>query len=135
MNSLQAKVAEKIATIAPVVEEKIIDALVSREVNRRSDALTKAIDDLSKMEGEVRRIKPDQVQYNEDGTVKDQSYSKPKTEELKKLKQKIEKYTNAINKALEKADYGDVYNLSKDAGKPANDNQKSGGDDSQSEAA
>lgn len=130
MNSLQAKVAEKISTIAPVVEDKIIDALVAREVNRRSDALTKAIDDLNKMEGEQRRIKPDQVQYNEDGSVKDQSYSKAKIEELKKLKQKIEKYTNAINKALDKADYGDVYNLSK-----ANDNQKPGGDESQSEAA
>lgn len=130
MNSLQTKVAEKIATIAPVVEEKIIDALVSREVNRRSDALTKAIDDLSKMEGEKRRVKPDQVQYNEDGSVKDSSYSKAKTEELKKLNQKIDKFTNAISKALDKADYGDVYNLSK-----ADNNPKSSGDADSAEAA
>lgn len=130
MISLQEKVATKIATIAPVVEDKIIEALVAREVTRRSDALTKAIDALSKMEGEKRRVKPDQVQYNEDGSVKDQSYSKLKTEELKKLNQKIDKYTNSINKALDKADYGDVYNLDK-----AGSDQKSGGDADQSEAA
>lgn len=117
MLSLQTKVAEMIKTNAPQqVEDKIIAALVDREVNRRSDALTKAIDNLSKMEGERKRIKPDNVSYNEDGTVKDQSYSKAKTEEIKKLDQKIDKHTKAITKALENQDYGDVYNLGKDQG-------------------
>lgn len=136
MISLQEKVAAKIATIAPVVEEKIIDALVSREVARRSDALTKVIDALSKKEGDRRKIKPDMVTHNEDGTVKDQAYSKVKTEEIKKLDQQVLKHTNAINKALDKADYGDVYNLaSGNEDKSSGNNQKSGGDEGQSEAA
>lgn len=128
MLSLQVKVAEMIKTNAPQqVEDKVIGALVEREVKRRSDALTQAIDGLSKMEGDRRKMKPDLVTYNEDGTVKDQSFSKKLIDEQQKLDKKIDKHTKAINKALENNDYGDLYNLGKS--EQTGDNQKSGGDE------
>lgn len=131
MLSLQIKVADMIKTSGPQqVEDKVIGALVSREVSRRSDALTQAIDGLSKMEGDLKRIKPDIVTYNEDASVKDSSFTKAKTEEKQKLDKKIDKYTKAINKALEANDYGDLYNLGKsDQSDKTGDTSKSGGEE------
>lgn len=129
MNSVQLKIAEKISTIAPAVEDKIITSLVDRELNRRSDAVVKAIDALSKMEAEMKKIKPENT-FDAKGEKISEYFTKAKIEEKNKLQQKIDKYTKAIEKALEKADYGDVYNLEKSGGDP-----KPSGDTDQSEAA
>lgn len=126
MNSVQVKVAETIANISPKVEDKVVDVLVDREVKRRSDALVSALDKLDKMEKELLKIKADQISFDEDGKVVSQTYSKAKKEEKDKLSQKITKAVNAINKALEKGDYGDVYNIDK-----AGDSQKSDRDGDQ----
>lgn len=128
MNSVQVKVAETIANIAPKVEDKVVDALVDRELKRRSDALVSAMDKLDKMEKELSKIKADQISFDEDGKVVSQTFSKAKKEEKDKLSQKVQKATNAINKALEKGDFGDVYNIDK-----AGDNQKSDRDEGRDE--
>lgn len=125
MNSVQTAVAEKIATLGPSVEEKVVDALVGRELNRRSEALVGAMDKLSKLEGDLKKIKPDQISYDEDGKEVSKTYSKAKTEEKDKLNKKIGKFTAAITKALEKDDFNDVYNIDKQTG----DNQKPDSDE------
>lgn len=51
------------------------------------------------------------VTFNGDGSAKDSSFSKERIEALKKLDEQITKLTNAINKADEKDDFGDLYNL------------------------
>lgn len=132
MLSLQIKVAALIKDKAPQqVEDKVVDALVAREVSRRSDALTKAIDEYARIEGEIKRIKPDVVTYNIDKSIKDSSYSKAKVEELEKLNKKLDKHEKAITKALEDKDYGDLYNLGKSDGNSdkTGDSSKSGGEE------
>lgn len=124
MNSVTVAVAQQIATLNPKVEEAVTKVLVERELNKRSDAIVVVLDTLSKLENDLKKIKPDQISYDLDGKVTAETYSKAKSEEHKKLKEKIAKYTSAINKALEKADFGDVYNLK---------NQKQGGDGSSRE--
>lgn len=109
--SVQQKIAEKIIELAPTVEEAVVDTLVERELVKRSEAVVQCMDLLSKLEGELKRIKPDQVSYDTDGKIISESFSKGKFEEKKKLIERIGKFTNAITKALEKSDYGDVYNL------------------------
>lgn len=118
MNSVQTKVAEQIAAISPKVEDSVVGVLVQRELTKRSDALVIVIDNLSKLELDLRKIKPDMDFYDEDGTLSASSFSKAKNEEKKKLVEKIAKHTNAINKALDKGEFSDVYNLK---------NQKQGG--------
>lgn len=117
--SVHAKVAEQISAINPKVEDKVVGVLVDRELTKRSDALVMVLDALAKLENDLKKLKPDMEMYSpEDGSLAASAFSKIKNEEKKKLNEKITKYTNAINKALDKGDYGDVYNLK---------NQKPGG--------
>lgn len=119
MNSVQIKVAESIANIAPKVEDQVVEAIVERELEKRSTAIVKAMDTLTKFENDLKKIKPDQTSFSEIGEKISESYSKAKLEEKNKLTQKIDKNTKAINKALETGDYQDVYNLNKQGGEPA----------------
>lgn len=107
---IQTKIAEKISEIAPSLEKEIIEALVNRELSKRSTAIVTALDELSKMEKDLKKVKPDQQGFDGEGKVVSETYSKAKLEEMNKLKQKIEKFTKAIDKALN-GDMGDVYNL------------------------
>lgn len=117
------KIAEQITSLAPQVEADVVDALVQRELNKRSEAVVIVMDQLSKLELDLRKIKPDQT-FDGEGKVVSETYTKAKFEELKKLREKITKFSSAITKALEKADFTDVYNIK---------NQKSGGSPSSEE--
>ena len=109
--SVQQKIATQIAELAPSVEEAVVNTLVERELTKRSEAVVQCMDTLGKLEGDIRKIKPDQVSYDSDGKIISESFSRNKFEEKKKLIERIGKYTSAITKAIEKADFSDVYNL------------------------
>lgn len=107
---IQKKIAEQIGGISPKVADDVVEALVNRELSKRSAAIVQALDGLSELEKQLKRTKPDQASYNADGSVASETFSKSKLDELLKLKGKIEKYIKAIDKALT-GDMGDVYNL------------------------
>lgn len=119
MNSVTIKVAEQIAEIAPKVEDKVVDVIVTRELSKRADGLVKALDVLSQLEKDVKKIGPDQKSFDETGKEISQTFSKGRLDERNKLQKRIDKTTGAINKALEKGEFGDVYNLGKP--EPVND--------------
>lgn len=111
MNSVQIKIAEQITNIAPKVEDSIVAVFVERELEKRSTATVKVLDDLLKLESTLKKIRPDVKTYDADGKVTSESYSKAKADELKKTKERITKYTNALSKALEEGDFENVYNI------------------------
>jgi len=123
--SVHEKIASQIVELAPRVEDDVVEVLVERELTKRTEAIVQCMDTLAKMEGDLRKIKPDQASYDGDGKVISESFSKNRFEEKKKLIERIGKFTAAITKAIEKADFSDVYNLK---------NQGKGGDSSSSEA-
>lgn len=109
--SLHQKIAAQIVELAPQVETDVVAVLVERELTKRTEAVVQCMDTLAKLEGDLRKIKPDQVSYDSTGKIISESFSKNKFEEKKKLTERIDKFTAAITKAIEKADFGDVYNL------------------------
>lgn len=109
--TIREAIGQRLAEIAPNVEDKILDTFVDREVDKRAKAVVNVIDQLVKLEQDLRKIKPDQQFFDADGKETGASYSKTKVEEKKKLEDRIAKFTNAVNKAVDKGDYGDVYNL------------------------
>ncbi len=113
IQNITTKVAEKLAAISPAVSEKVIDHLVTKELNRRSEAVIGALADLDKMSNELKKLKPDVVAYAEDGSVASSNWSKPKLDEKNKATQKIAKLTAAVDKALNSNDYGDLFNIAK----------------------
>lgn len=129
-NSVATAVASKIADLGPSVEAQVVDTLVQREIDRRSEALVKIIDLHSKLEMDLKKIHPDQKSFDEAGKEVSSTFSKNKYEEKKKLTEKITKFENAINKALEKKDFSDVYNLAnsgKSDGNKSDENKGDGG--------
>jgi len=92
--------------------DRVKAAFVEREVNKRTDALTKAFDTLQEERKNLAKFKPDNVSYDQDGEEVSVSYSKTKIEERKKLVQKIEKIEKTIGKALS-GDFSELYNLGK----------------------
>jgi len=109
--SVHQKIATRIAELVPSVEETVVNMLVERELTKRSEAIVQCMDTLAKLEGDLRKIKPDLVSFDTDGKIVSENFSKNKFEEKKKLIERMGKYTSAITKAIEKADFGDVYNL------------------------
>lgn len=134
MNSVQIKVAETILSIAPKVEDKVVGVLVERELAKRSTALVQVMDKLVDLEKDLKKLdRPDQKSYDNSGKVLTETYSKGLVDNVAKAKQKVEKHTKAINKALDSNDFGDVYQLA--SGKDTSDGGKQGSGDATEDAA
>lgn len=93
------------------VIDAVVDQFVTREVNKRSTAIVTILDLLSREKQNSYKLKPDIETFDADGKVVSSGFSKTKAEEIKKNKELISKYENALTKALDKDDYSDVYNL------------------------
>lgn len=94
------------------IEEKVAETMFAREINKRSEAVVKVLDLISQEEKELKKIDRADIQtYDRTGKpVGEGTYSKARLEDIQKRTKKIEKLKGAINKALEKSDYGDLYN-------------------------
>lgn len=122
--AVQAKITENLSKLSPKVEDAVVEAVVDREVKKRSQALVQALDKLSEMEKDLKKLGPDNLMYDENGKEVLGSYTKKRIDEKNKLTGRIQKLTNIINKALEKAEFNDLYNFV--GGKePADDQAKS----------
>src|SRR6266404_638094 len=111
--SVHMKVAEVISTLAPSVEEAVVDILVDREKKRRATAIVQVFDKRDSLLNDLNKIRPKNDRFTEEGKpIGEPSFNKDDIEKRKKLKDQIVKCENAINKAIEKQDYSDVYNLS-----------------------
>lgn len=110
--NLQAKVDAGLAGISTAVEAAIIDAIVKREIEKRSAAVVQVYDKMMREQKELQKIdRADQKTFNKDGSVASETYTKERLEAIKKHTQMIDKCTKAIEKALAQGDFGDVYSL------------------------
>lgn len=111
MTTINEKIAEKIAGLVPIVENEVIDLLVAKELKKRSDAIVTAMGLLEVEERGFKRLVPDSVTYDDNGTATSSGFTKGRIDERKKATVKMEKLTKAIEKAITKGDMSDVYNL------------------------
>lgn len=128
MSDIRQKITQTLADIAPSVEAAVVDAMVDREIDKRSSAIVQVMDKLQRAENDLRKIKPDLVSFDENRAPVSATWSKARLDERDKQVKFIEKLTNALNKALDKGDFGDVYNLAtgKDVGGAADQGTSSG---------
>jgi hypothetical protein len=113
IQSISTAVAERLASIAPEVTGKVVDHLVTKELNRRSEAVITALQEIDKLNVDLKKVKPDVVTYNDDGSVASSNWTKAKLEEKNKVQQRITKLTSAVDKALGSNDYSDLFNVAK----------------------
>ncbi len=114
--SLAEKFGDALKAIAPKVVDKVVEALVEREVNKRSAAVVEVFDKLRRLETDRKKLKPDLLQFNDAGEQTTAAWSKDSIDRRKKLDEQIKKHTNAIAKALDDGDYSLVYDLQNKSG-------------------
>ena len=93
-------VKKAIKNSASVVKNKVVDLFVNEEIDKRVKSLHSAYVKLKELRNAVNKIKPDNVNYDEEGQVTSQSYSKAKVDELKKSKERVVKLERAIDAAI-----------------------------------
>ena len=54
---------------------------------------------------------PDNVQYDEDGKKTLETFTKKRLDERAKAKKTIQRFTTSINKAIDKNEWQDIYNI------------------------
>lgn len=111
MTSISEKIATQLKAVNPKVETKVVDAIVDREVTKRSTTIVQGLDKLDKLEKDFAKIRPDVETFAGDnsGTQAGAVYSKSAWEGRKKAEAAIAKLTAAIDKALN----GDLNDLNK----------------------
>jgi hypothetical protein len=98
--TLNTEIASRIASVSEAVYERVVNAIVEKEVVSRADIIAKGIGQLSDLERELARTKADSITYNDDGTVASSAWSKPKLDAKNKLVEKISKIKSALDDAL-----------------------------------
>jgi hypothetical protein len=83
----------------------VIEHYVEREINSRVEKTIQAIDMLDDLEKQLRKLKPDQEQWDADGKLVSAFYSKAKLEERKKITDKSDRIEAALLDVFEKADF------------------------------
>lgn len=101
-------------TLPARTRELVVEHFAKQEAEKQGTALIKGLDKLSSLERDLNKInRPDVKTYNEDGSEASATWSKDRLDERKKLSEQIEKLSKAIDKADDKGDFADLYNLTK----------------------
>ena len=94
------------------VRQGVIDALANEIIQKRGEQILGAVRKREELAKDLKKIsKPDVEAFDGEGKKTSESYSKTKTEEIKKAKEKLAKADKIINKAVEQAAYGEIGNL------------------------
>lgn len=109
--TIREQVRERLTTVGDRTREAVIEHFARQEAEKQAQAIIKGLDKLDGLERDLRKIRPQVTGFDADGQpVGQPTFTKEQVEERKKLTEQIRKLTNAINKADDKGDFGDLYN-------------------------
>ena len=112
--SIKETLAEKLLNSGSDVKSNILDTLYNRELTTRTDACLKLLTKIEEKEKELKKLKvSDNNIYDEGGTVVAGGYSKGRIDEIKKVKEELDKLNRALENALENNDFSKALELGK----------------------
>lgn len=112
--TIREAVAENLKGLSDRTRNQVIEHFAAAEATKQATAIIKGLDKLAELERERYKIKPSYQGFDLEGKgVGEALFTKDQVEQNKKLGEQIEKLTKAINKADDKGDFGDLYNLAK----------------------
>jgi hypothetical protein len=98
--TLQMKVAERVTELAPTILDQAVDVLAQKEIARAVDIVTQGINKLDELSKELKKIdKPDVNNYDGDGNLIGESWTKGRLDQRKKLIDRIAKLERVVSKA------------------------------------
>lgn len=101
IGTIHATVATRLAAAAPSIQDAVVDALVAKVLEARKSALLQALDEVSKCDRELNKLRPDMVTYTENGQKASESYSKKAVDERQRLQSRKSKIIQAVELAME----------------------------------
>jgi hypothetical protein len=105
------KVRAQIEESAGAVSGQVVDHFVQEEIDARVSKTIKAVSELKALEGQLRKLRPDQEQYDGEGKLAAAYYSKVRLEERKKVMEKTERIEVALNDVFQKANFDKLKKL------------------------
>lgn len=101
VQSLRDAVDAAIAKSGETIVGRVTGHYVDAEIDRRAKLIVAGVEAVRAAELDVKKVdKPDIVHMNAEGAVAAEHYSKGKFEEVKKVKERLERLTTALNNAL-----------------------------------
>lgn len=105
-------ISEQLKTSGDAVRQKVVQGRVDAEVNKRADALEKALKLRTETQVELKKQdKPDNVLKDKDGKVIHEAFTDARIKERKKLQEKITKIDKAIDAAFNDNEWGKLKDL------------------------
>lgn len=112
MTTIREEVSFKLENSPHIVRESIINSLVDAEINLRSEKALGVFNQIEDQTKVVKRLlKPDVEVFDENGNIVSVSFSKERSGELKKAREKLTKLEEALSKAFDKNDWSGVLTL------------------------
>lgn len=112
MEVIQHLVKEGLVESHTVVRDAIVSGLVKEELDRRIRATTAVFQKIKQAEGELKKIKPTFLGFDDKGAGKGEAvFTKEQADQRKKLNEQLEKLNGALKKALVEKDFGKVFEL------------------------
>lgn len=108
--SLRDNVKTRLATENPEIKAEVVTKMVKEEKTKRVSILEKAFEELTKLEGDLKKLVPDMA-FLQDGGVETKAYSKDVLEKRKKIQESITKLEAAFNKAVGEKDWSNLKQL------------------------
>ncbi len=113
IKTIQDKVDLQISeTMGVQVEDWVVNHMVDRELQKRGPVIAKALDGHSKLLDELKKLdRPDHIIKDKDQKVIFEGYTAKRSDEVKKLKEKIQKLENATDRAFKDGDLKELNQL------------------------
>lgn len=111
--TIRESISKKIKESNTSVIEGVIDSLVKEEIERRKEMVKKGVEKYEELEKLFKKMKPDNVLYNTDGTEQTSSWTKTGLENYNKSKKELETLNSAIESAVVNANYEPISKIIK----------------------
>lgn len=122
--TLQMKVAERVTELSPTILDQAVDVIAKKEIDCAVDIVTQGIAKLDELTRDLKKIdKPDVNNYDAEGTLIGESWTKGRLDQRKKLNDRIAKLEKVVSRAAtgDKDAINQVPKLLKGGDKPAAD--------------
>lgn len=118
--SVFQKAADRVKSAGPEVEKRVEDVFFERSMDKCVTILADLLEIHDKMKKDLNKLRPDHKILDVDDKIIQEGYTTNRSEERKKLIQKLETGQKAYDKAIKEGDYAEAINW-------VNNNRKSEG--------
>lgn len=113
VTTIRESISKQIKDLNSTVAEGVISSLVSVEIEKRKEMVRKAVIQYEELEKSLKKIKPDNISYNEKGEEITAGWTKVGLENFNKSKKELENLNKAIENAIVTANYEPLSKLVK----------------------